>query len=207
MKKKHSHFIPRADAELARWLNNFKEKIAVLGAALGLTPAQIAELQDIAQSGIDTLNKVTIKTKEKEEAVKAKNLMREEQLQELVDVAIGFKRNKLFTENMGNELGIYSAAVSLEKSILMPSVKLEVYSGSIDVIFKKHGQVGVGIFSRLKSADEWEFVCNTTTSPYSDIRPLAVAGKAEIREYMVKCWDGIGYIGQNSDSAYTAYAG
>lgn len=207
MKKKHSHFIPRTDGELVRWLNNFKEKIAVLGPLLGLTPAQITGLQDIAQAGIDALTKVTIKTKEKEEAVKAKNLMREQGLQELIDVAVGFKRNKLFTENMGNELGIYSAAVPLEKSVLMPSVKLIAYPGSIDVLFKKQGQIGVGIFSRLKGADDWNFIHNTTVSPFSDTRPLTVEGKPEIREYMVRCWDGTGYIGNNSDSVYVVYAG
>jgi hypothetical protein len=111
----YSHFIPRTDAELARWANNYKTKIATLGASAGLTPAQITDQQDAAQVVIDAVNRVTEKKREQEEAVTFKNLVRGRELQFLVNSAIRIKRGELFTENIGGSWALLAARLKCLK--------------------------------------------------------------------------------------------
>jgi hypothetical protein len=207
MKKKHVHFIPSKDAELLSWSANYSAKIATLGASVGLTPAEITDQQDKAQVVIDAVNKVTQKTQEKEEAVTAKNLVRANELQELSNTAIVIKRHPQFTDNIGDELGIMGSNVPYQRSTLRSDIRATAYPGLVEIRFKKRGQTGGGVFSRLQGADNWELLGNTAVSPFVDNRPLAVAGKPEIREYIVRCWDGKDYIGQDSNIEAVVFAG
>jgi hypothetical protein len=208
MNKKYLHFIPRTDAELARWALNYKTKIATLGLTVGLNAADITDQQDAAQVVIDAVNKVTEKKLEQEEAVTAKNMARENELQLLANCAVRIKRHSMFTENIGSELGIISSSVELVRLELSPALKLSVYPGSIEISFNKRRQQSVNIYARLNGVEEWEPLTHATSaSPYIDSRPLTVAGKAEIREFRARCWDGNMEIGQHSDTVSALYGG
>jgi hypothetical protein len=207
MRNKHVPFIPRKDGEVVRWGTNYHAKIAVLGPLLGLTPAQITDQQDKTQAVIDAYNKVTQKAQEKAEAVTAKNLVKKTELQFLVDTAVIFKRNPLFTQNIGDELGIMPSVVVVEKSTLTPSIKLTAYPEYIEVGFNKRGQEAVAVFSRLSGTEEWVLLDKPSVSPYLDTRPLSVPGKSEVREYKVRCWGSNAYIGQDCDIATVVFAG
>jgi hypothetical protein len=203
----YSHFIPRTDAELARWANNYKTKIATLGASAGLTPAQITDQQDAAQVVIDAVNRVTEKKREQEEAVTFKNLVRGRELQFLVNSAIRIKRDALFTENIGEELGIIGSTIEVFKAELKPSLKLAVYRGSIEIAFNKKSQPGITIYARINGNEAWEKLTYAASSPYIDERPLATAGAAEIREFRARCGNGHVEIGLDSDIVSTLYGG
>jgi hypothetical protein len=207
MRNKHVPFIPRKEGEVVRWGTNYHAKIAIVGPLLGLTPAEITDQQDKAQVVIDAYNKVTQKTREKEEAVTAKNLVKATELQFLVNSAGIFRRNPLFTENIGDELGIMSSTIPVEKSTLTPSVKLVAYPEYVEVNFNKRGQQAVAVFSRLSGTEDWQLLDKPTASPYLDIRPLSVPGKPELREYKVRCWGDNAYIGQDCDIATVVFAG
>jgi hypothetical protein len=207
MAKKYAHFIPRTDAELARWANNYKEKISVLGLGVGLTPAKITDQQDAAQVIIDAVNRVTLKRQEQEEAIAFKNLVRKREVQLLIDAAVGIKRDPMFTENIGNELGIMGSSVEILRSTLRPALKLAVYPGSIEVSFKKRGQPGVTIYTKLRGEEQWQQLTYATISPYVDNRALAIAGRAETREFMARCGNGHLEVGQESDIVSTLYGG
>jgi hypothetical protein len=207
MKNKHVPFIPRKEGEVVRWGNNYYAKIAILGPLLGLTPAQVTEQQDKTQVVIDAHNKVTQKNQEKKEAVTAKNLVRSTELQFLIDSAVIFKRNPLFTDNIGDELGIMSSTIVVERSTLIPSIRLVAYPEYVEVNFNKRGQEAVAVFSRLNGTEDWELLDKPSTSPYVDSRPLSIPGKSEVREYKVRCWGKNAYIGQDCDIATVVFAG
>jgi hypothetical protein len=207
MRNKHVPFIPRKEGEVVRWGTNYHAKIALLGPLLGLTPAEITDQQDKAQAVVDAYNKVTQKTQERAEAVTAKNLVKVTELQFLVNSAGIFRRNPLFTQNIGDELGIMPSVVVVERSTLTPSIKLIAYPEYVEVSFNKRGQEAVAVFGRLSGTEEWQLLDKPSVSPYLDTRPLSVPGKSEVREYKVRCWGSNAYIGQDCDIATVVFAG
>lgn len=207
MKKTYGYFIPKTDGELVRWLNNFKDQITIIGPMVGLTPTQVTELQDKAQKGIDSLLAVIVKKQEYSDAVLFKNMVRSEDVNFIANAAVILKRNPLFTENMGGILGIITPTASQSRITLQPRLKLNVFPKYIEVDFNKRGQTGVTILSRIRGIDEWTEIGNAERSPYKDTRPLQVAGKAEIREYMVRCYSNDESVGQDSEVRVAVFGG
>ncbi|GGH61286.1 hypothetical protein HNQ91_001033 [Filimonas zeae] len=207
MKKTYGYFIPKADAELLRWLNNFKEQIAIAGPSLGLTPAQITDLQDKAQKGIDSLLAVTVKKQVYADAVLFKNMVREEEVSFIANTAAILKRHPSFTENIGGVLGIISPTTAQSRITLQPKLKINVFPEYVEIGFTKHNQTGVAIFSRIRGTEEWTEVTKSERSPYKDTRPLQVAGKAEIREYTARCYSNDESVGQNSEVSVVVFGG
>jgi hypothetical protein len=206
MKNIHVHFIPKGDPELLGWVTNYDNKISVVGPTLGFTPAAITDQKDKAQAVVTALNNLIQKTREKEEAVTIKNLVRKNEVQFLADTAIAMKRNPLFTESIGDVLGIMPSTIPTLKTTLQPAIKLNAYPGVIEVSFNKRAQSAVFIFSRVQGTEAWTMLVNTAKSPYRDTRQAVVAGKPEIREYCAQCWDGSELIGQKCDVASIAFA-
>lgn len=206
MKKTYNYFIPSTDAELLRWLNNYKEQITVQGPLVGLTPAEVTELQDKAQKGIDGLLAVTLKKREYQEAILAKNLVRNEEVAFIANASIILKRSALYTENIGGVLGIINTAGTQSRVTLQPAMRVNVFPDYVELGFNKRGQAGVTIFSRIHGTEEWTKLVNAGVSPYKDTRPLQVAGKAEVREYIARCYNNDEFVGQNSE-VYTAVFG
>lgn len=207
MKKTYNYFIPATDAELVRWLNNFKEQIAIIGPLLGLTPAQVTELQDKAQKGIDILLAVILKKQEYREAILAKNQVRNEEVSFIANTAVVLKRNPLYTSNIGGALGIISTLDSQNRVTLQPLVKVNVFPEYVEVKFNKRGQTGVAVYSRIHGTDEWVKIGEAERSPYKDVRPLQVTGKAEVREYMCRCYSSDEFVGQNSEVHIIVFGG
>jgi hypothetical protein len=204
----HQHFIPVKDSELLGWAINYDNKITVAGPLIGLTPAQVTDQKDKITVVIGALNKVIQKTTEKAEAVTAKNLARQNELQDVVDAMVACKRNSLFTENIGRELGVIASVVTPLKATLAPRITATSYPAGVEIRFKKRGQTGVHIFCRPKGGNgEWEQIAKETKSPYLDTRSLVVAGNPEAREYMAICFAGSEMVGQQSDIVSVAFAG
>lgn len=207
MKKTYSYFIPAADAELLRWLNNYKEQIAIKGPLLGYTPVQVTELQDKAQRGIDTLYAVVLKKQEYRAAVQAKKQIRSEEVAFIANSSVMLKRSPLYTANIGGALGIINAAGAQDRVTLQPEMKVNVFPDYVELAFNKRGQAGVAIFSRVYGTGEWTKIGTAERSPYKDARPLQAGGKAEIREYMIRCYSNDEFVGQNSEVSIVVFGG
>lgn len=207
MKKTYKYFIPSLDAELLRWLNNFKERIVVAGPSLGLTATQITELEDKAQKGIDTLLAVVFKKREYQEAVMAKNRARMEEVSFIANAAVVLKRSPLYTANVGGALGIISSTGTQSRVMLRPLLKVNVFPEHVELAFNKRGQGGVTIFSRLHGTEEWTRLADVERSPYKDTRPLKVPGSAEVREYICRCYNADEAVGQDSEVHTAVFGG
>lgn len=199
MKKSYNYFIPSTDAELVRWLNNYKEQIAVVGPLAGLTSPQVTELQDKAQKSIDALLAVILKKQEYKDAILAKNQVRTEEVNFIANASVVLKRSALYTSNIGGALGIVTAVAAPSRVTLQPSLKVNVYPDYVEINFNKQSQTGVTIFTRIHGTGEWIKLANAERSPYKDTRPLQVAGKAEVREYICRCYSNDEFVGQNSE--------
>lgn len=207
MKKTYNYFIPSKDAELLRWLNNYKEQIVIKGPLLGLTPAQVTELQDKAQKAMDRLLAVVLKKQEYQDAILAKNQTRNEEVGFIANISVMLKRNALYTENIGGALGIITTAGTQSKVTLQPAMKVNVYPDYVELAFNKRGQTGITIFTRIRGIEEWTKLGSAVQSPYKDTRQLQAGAKAEVREYMARCYSSDEFVGQNSEVYVAVFGG
>lgn len=69
----------------------------------------------------------------------------------------------------------------------------------VELDFSKSKSDGVNIYSRREGEAAFSFLARDTASPYVDNRPLAVAGKPEVREYKAVYVLNDAEIGQFSD--------
>ncbi|BAV09695.1 hypothetical protein SAMN05421788_1011132 [Filimonas lacunae] len=200
MSNNYNYFIPRTDGDLGRWAAAYKEKITILGPSLGLTPAEITEQETAAQSVVDTMNRITVKKQEQQEAVSLKKVIKNRELKQIANMAARIKRTASYTENMGSELGIVSSPIITQRATLKPALKLVVYPDHVQIAFTKQNQTGITIFSRIKGTTNWtKLISGATVSPYLDYSPLQKPDVPEVREYQARYWDNGTEIGQDSD--------
>jgi hypothetical protein len=99
------------------------------------------------------------------------------------------KRAPAYTESIGTDLGIVGPEVT-EKPV--PKFTVELIQGTgcqcVQIRFSKYTHMGVYIEGR-RGTGAWEFLAIDTESPYTDERPLLVAGTPEVREYRMRFWD------------------
>lgn len=207
MKKSYNYFIPSTDGELVRWLNNYKEQIASAGPLAGLTLSQVTELQDKAQKSIDALLAVIVKKQEYRDAILTKNQTRSEEVNFIANASVILKRSPLYTSNIGGALGIITLAAEQSRLTLQPMLKINVFPEYVEVNFNKRSQTGVTIYSRLHGTEQWVKLADAERSPYKDARPLEAADKAEVREYMCRCYTGDEFVGQNSEVRIAVFGG
>ncbi len=207
MKKYFIHFVPGQFSKMAAWAANYKIKIAEYGAKLGLLPETVTQHQEAAQKIVDVVNMVELKKRELADAVAAQKLLRYNEAKLIRDGVAAYKRNPGFTENIGSGLGIMTTSLTIDESVLKPSLKPMTYPGYVSILFNKQKMYGVTIFTRLKGEANWQELASIRQSPYRDTRPLAADGKPEHREYMGMCYNGEIDLGQQSDIVSVVYGG
>ncbi|MBI5685746.1 MAG: hypothetical protein HZC54_11765 [Verrucomicrobia bacterium] len=117
----------------------------------------------------------------------------------LFDLVAQIKKMPGYTETIGLDLGIIGqeAGVGGDGGAGAPyvpvpkfkvTVKSTVAGPQVVLEFIKHGHTGVYIESRVGNGP-WEFLGTDTNSPYTDARPLQVAGQPEVRQYRMCFWD------------------
>ena len=82
--------------------------------------------------------------------------------------------------------------------------------GYAQIAYDKLGVEGMNVYSHpVGSTDPtaWERLATSHHSPYHDVRPLQVPGKAENREYYLRGEIHDVEIGLNSDTIKVAFAG
>ncbi len=206
MKLFHS-YVPTIDGNLVVWATTYKEKLGLLGSDLGLSPAEVLELQQAAQAIIDGVNKTDVKKAELKEATSAKDLTKQAKLQLIRSAAVRIKTLPAYNHNMGRELGIVSPAQAVDHGSLKPSLTAASFPGYVQLSFKKRRMFGITLYGRVKGAQEWQKLDVVKSSPFIDHTPLAEAGKPETREYMAVCYDGLQEIGYPSDIVSVVHGG
>src|ERR1043166_7841032 len=116
-------FIPRADAELIDWLNNFKTKLDDYGVSLGMTAPQVStEQSDI--DGYIVLHEETENMKETLQGkVQERTTSKAALLAAIRKLAARFKEHAAYTAAMGEAMNIVSETSAFDPSTFKTTLK------------------------------------------------------------------------------------
>jgi hypothetical protein len=199
MKKKYLTFMPKDDAGRPNWCNNAYQKADTVCPQLGMIPAEITEFKDALQYCSDTYNNVGVKKADLAEAVRAKDLLDENQIRIIRRFIGKMKSSASYNAALGAQLGIIGTAVAIDVTELKPLLKLKTTAGLVRISFVKQHMPGISIYSKQRGAETWQKIAQVSHSPFLDVRSLAEAGKPEAREYMALFHDGNTEVGQESN--------
>ena len=90
---------------------------------------------------------------------------------------------------------------------LKPELSARAASDHVRLSFTKKGIDGVHIYGRRKGDTGWQLLGTDYFSPYTDHRPLAVAGTPETREYMCRGIIHDEEVGMDSDIISVLFGG
>ena len=200
-------YIPLTEGDLVTWLKNYIIKIAIYGPTLGMTAAEIAEQQRVAQLLIDQVANANAAAAAKKMATEDKNVQKGISLKSIRDNVAHLKTNPNCTDAINKDMQTDTTPAPFDPATYKTTLKLSVAGGHVQIVFTKAGVEGLNIYTRMKGETEWKFLGHATRTPYTDPRPLAKAGVAEIREYMAMGEYKDLEIGQPSDVASISFGG
>jgi len=148
------NFIPNSDSDKGIWMNNFKLKIAVHGSTLGLTAAEITNLQKDADMFLYVLNMHEAYKQTVNNISAYKNLLKhaigqqhlgalpvapvlptapaivaEGVFDRISNVVKRAKAHANYTDAIGNDLGIIAATQTIDVNAMQPDLKITIDAG------------------------------------------------------------------------------
>ena len=211
-------YFPRRIGDQRNWLQNYKTEIATTGPLLGLTPVEVTENTNATDAIIATIDATIAAENAYKQKVEDKNLSVKTNFSGTIRAAVKrLKTSPAYTEGLGEVLGVVGSDESFDPDLFKPSLKALVLPGEVKLTFVKGGADGVKVYVRNASATgnipapgnpagpqsapsaDFQMIAIDLQSPYVDNRPLAVAGKPEVREYYVRGILHDHEIGQPSD--------
>jgi hypothetical protein len=198
-------FIPPGDDARKTMLTAFKGKIALRGAAVGLTPAEITAIQAKCDAIIGRIDDKAAKKLAWQASVAAADTGNTADIADLRASIAAIKTNSGYTPEIGADLGIVGPAGSFDPNTYKAELLSVEQTGPNAVTAKfakaKGNIEGVNVYSRLQGTSPWKFLARDTVPPYVDTTPLAAAGQPEIREYRIRAVINDEEIGDYSDTA------
>lgn len=200
-------YMPQKDSDLLVWLQNLQTKIATHATTLGLTTAQVTEVQTHCTQMIDAINLVTQKRDEYKSAVKARDIALETEVGAIRLMVAHIKTLSTYTDVIGTDLDVVSTKLGFDPNSYKASISAEIAGGVVRVKFVKRGAEGINLYHRLKGTPDWRFLARATKSPFDDHIALAVANQPEHWEYRAFGVIDDAEIGQTSDIVEVIFGG
>jgi hypothetical protein len=213
---KTTSFYPRRKGDQILWLTNWIDKIGGYQVVLGYLAAEIAATIADARRALYLLN--TVQTEAQSFAHSMTNHIDLIQngsgsdlvplpaftlpttppppdnvtpgaLKRIMAFIANLKTRPGYTTDIGTNLQIISSTVPVNPGGI-PDPDAVAEPGQVVLSFIKAGHKGVLIQDQVGASTTWEDLAVCTTSPYHDVRPLAVPGQPEKRRYRFCYWDG-----------------
>lgn len=176
-------FFPKSDPSLVAWATNYKEKIVLHGASLGMTPVEIDAEIAICDAVIAAINAVNAQRTTLKKVIDTRDEIIDSQGGELrLDIA-RHKTATGYTDAIGQDLGIIGASVEFDPNTFKPSISVELFGGNIRFRFIKAGVNGLNIYKRQKGTSAFTLLSRATKSPFDFHPTLSEANKPEHWEF------------------------
>ena len=200
-------YIPQNRDEYRAWLLNLSTQLATVGLTLGLTAPQITAVQATCTgqiARIDALNAAEAELQAKQEADADGRKLTDTALREEIG---DWKRVAAWSDEIAAMLQVIGSTPDFDPATYKPEFKVRIVGGEIRLDWKKKGVDSMRIYGRLRGQSAWTLLGVDTSSPYIDGRPLAQAGVAENREYMLRWAIDDAAIGLDSDIQNISWSG
>lgn len=176
-------YFPQKLAELVLWLTNYKTKLPDYMTELDLTQSEVDDEVATCEAMIDAINLVLTQRNLLKSAINGRDtLIKNDGIKMRIDIA-RHKTAKLYTEAIGEDLGIIGTNSEFNPDTYKPDVSAIPFGGNIHIRFTKKGVNGINLYKRQKGSANWQFVSRATKSPF-DYKPvLAVENQPEHYEF------------------------
>jgi hypothetical protein len=200
-------YIPKNRDEYRAWLLNLKTQIPTVGAALGLEAGAITAVQTTCTAQITRIDARATAEAEFEAKAGAETEGRATTDAALREEVGEWKHLAGWSDENAAILQVQSSATTFDPATYKPEFKVHIVGGEIRLDWKKKGVDSMRIYGRLRGQSVWTLLGVDTSSPYIDGRPLAQAGVAETREYMLRGAINDEAIGLDSDIQSITWSG
>ena len=222
---KRNEYYPTLKAEQPEWLNNLAAKMVTYTGALGLDPVTVGKRANDCRCLAWYIGDVSTAVRDFGKAYTAAaeslssgsgefvppafvqpplptttpptTLVDQGALTRITLYVKIIKASEGYTEAIGIDMGIVGTEATKPEG--PPDFTLDTIMGPdchcAVVKYKKRGHMAVVIQGKVGAGD-WVELSVSTQSPYTDSRPLAVAGQPEVREYRLRYWDDGAAVGE-----------
>ncbi len=181
----HQPYFPTEIAKIRAWLVNYRNQIVIDGPNVGLSPAQIADEQNLCDMMIKEIDAadamqtaVIAKNKERDEMIVANMAVLRPAIQTI-------KKDGGYTESIGKDLRLIGSDIVIDKLTVTTAMVLAKVPTGVDMKFGlNHCQAGNIYCKRAKETVFTYF--KTVTHPHAiDTRPNVDPTAPETRSYYV----------------------
>lgn len=162
----YTPFFPTSDGALSLWCKNYKEKITVYSATLGMTAAEVDADVAFCEKMIDSIAAVENFKAQLAGSVKSKEQTVKNDGGNLKKSIAGHKTTPGYTQAIGEDLGIVGSSTEFNPNEYKAEIIVEHYGGKIKIRFLKLGADGINLYRRNKGETAWQLVTRATKSPY-----------------------------------------
>lgn len=193
-------FLPNKDADFREWLRTFQTNFPNVAAQLGLTAAEISEIEGITNVFIQDIDAQAQQEQQLKAIIETKVSNREDKLPIFRAAIANLKNRRNYQKSMGELLGVISRPrPKLDYDTLQPKPKLQVVANEVKITFTRGNTHGVNIYCRRGNETNFTLMVRSYSSPYIDSRPNLNGASSERREYYLRYMRGNVEVGQNSD--------
>lgn len=180
----NTDYFPKKDADLKQWCSIYRNRIALDGSALGLTPAEIADQQQWCDEITEEINKVYQAKIAHKKATAQKEQTKKTNMWKLRKAAHGIKSKSNYAPSVGKGLGIIGGnKYQPDTETYQPKFKVKVVGNHVRLDYTKKGINGVEVYRMITGHENWKSLGTDYHSPFIDTQPLKTPGVPEIRRY------------------------
>jgi hypothetical protein len=162
-------YVPSREPEQSTWAGTLKTNIAIHGATVGLSPADITEVQGDCDTVKKSIEDFGLATQAYQSASNTKDEAKDPAIKNIRSFAQRIKKHKDYTATIGEALGIIGDEQTVDVANSKPELKhAKVPSGHEFKFNLKKYFDGVNIYKKLPAAASFTFLARDTSSPYID---------------------------------------
>lgn len=193
-------FIPTRDGDLDAHEDNFKNKLNLYAATLGIDPTEVTESIAVIDAHRNSYSVMNSKRAISKSATDENKLKKRLAINELRRMAKKIKTSKAYSTPIGEDLQIIGPGVPTPNyADLKPVIRAIVNGQDVILQFKKEGSDGIRIYSKRGIETEYTYLSLDTSSPYTDNRLRLDSTKPEQREYYAHFFIEDKEVGHRSD--------
>lgn len=179
-----SDYIPHADNDLLIWHGRFKTNLTGLQSQLGLSAEDIAVIDADNKDLNSKITAANAATAAARHAIAEKNASSDSAENHIRALTRRIKAHPAYTDAIGSLLGIIGAENVVDLANAKPSLNgSDQTDGVVILKYQKNKSDGVNIYCQRENDANFVFLARNTSPPFTDNRPLLVAGKPELRRY------------------------